>query len=71
MTNIREMENGNFLIGNCHAGPDNPQIIEITRDKQVVWSFNDFENFGNALAVSLVVDGDTASAIRKKLSASN
>ncbi|MBP82478.1 MAG: hypothetical protein CMO61_01360 [Verrucomicrobiales bacterium] len=71
VTTLQELENGNLIIGNCHAGPDNPQIIEITRDKQVVWSFNDFENFGNALAVSLVVDGDTASAIRKKLSASN
>ena len=71
VTTLQELENGNLIIGNCHAGPDNPQIIEITRDKQVVWSFNDFEIFGNALAVSLVVDGDTASAIRKKLSASN
>lgn len=71
VTTLQELENGNLIVGNCHAGPDNPQIIEITRDKQVVWSFNDFEIFGNALAVSLVVDGDTASAIRKKLSASN
>jgi hypothetical protein len=71
VTTLQEMENGNLIVGNCHAGPDNPQIIEITRDKKVVWSFNDFETFGNALAVSLVVDGDTAAAIRQKLNVSN
>ncbi|NRB74446.1 MAG: PQQ-binding-like beta-propeller repeat protein [Verrucomicrobiales bacterium] len=70
VTTLQELDNGNLIIGNCHAGPDNPQIIEITRDKKVVWSFNDFETFGNALAVSLVVDGDTAKAIRAKLAAS-
>ncbi|MAS91623.1 MAG: hypothetical protein CMO55_00380 [Verrucomicrobiales bacterium] len=68
VTNIREMENGNFLIGNCHAGPDNPQIIEITRDKEVVWSFHDFDTFGNGLANTLVLDGERAEALRKALS---
>lgn len=71
VTTIQELSNGNLVIGNCHAGPDNPQIIEITRDKEIVWRFNDFETFGNALAVSLIVDGETAKAIRAKLTASN
>lgn len=71
VTTLQEMKSGNLIIGNCHAGPDNPQIIEITRDKKLVWSFNDFETFGNALAVSLVVDGDAALAIRQKLNGSN
>lgn len=69
VTNVRELENGNFLIGNCHAGPDNPQIIEINRDKEVVWSFHDFDTFGNALANTIVLDGEEALALREKLSA--
>lgn len=50
---------GNIVIGNCHAGPDNPQLIEITRDKEVVWTFHDFKRFGNALTNSqiLAIDG--------------
>ncbi len=54
VTTVEELPNGNYLIGNCHAGPDNPQIIEVNRDKQVVWSFNNFEVFGNAMPCSKV-----------------
>ncbi|MDF2376015.1 MAG: PQQ-binding-like beta-propeller repeat protein [Verrucomicrobiales bacterium] len=67
VTTIEERENGNLMIGNCHAGPDNPQIIEITRDKEVVWTFHDFDTFGNSLANTLVIDGDRAKALRAKL----
>ena len=56
VTTVAQMPNGNIVFGNCHAGPDNPQIIEVTRDKKVVWTFKDFEHFGNALPVSLVLD---------------
>lgn len=49
ITTLQELPNGNLVIGNCHAGKDNPQIVEITRDKEVVWQFQDFERFGNAL----------------------
>ena len=54
VTTVEELSNGNFMIGNCHAGPDNPQIIEVNRAKQVVWSFNNFEVFGNAMPCSKV-----------------
>ena len=47
---------GNLIIGNTHAGPDNPQLIEVTRDKQVVWSFRSFETFGNDMAAAEVLD---------------
>ncbi len=67
VTTIEEREKGNLMIGNCHAGPDNPQIIEITRDKKVVWTFHDFETFGNALANTLVIDGERAKQLRAKL----
>ena len=49
VTSLQVLPNGNIVIGNCHAGPKNPQIIEVTRDRKVVWSFRDFERFGNAL----------------------
>lgn len=48
VTTLQVLPNGNIVIGNCHAGPKNPQIIEVNRDKEVVWTFHDFERFGNA-----------------------
>jgi outer membrane protein assembly factor BamB len=58
VTTLQVLPNGNIVIGNCHAGPDNPQIMEVTRDKQVVWSFHDFDRFGDALSNSQVVGED-------------
>ena len=55
VTTVEELKNGNYLIGNCHAGPDNPQIIEVTPEKKVVWEYKNFEIFGNALPCSQVV----------------
>jgi len=55
VTTLQVLPNGNIVIGNCHAGPNNPQIVEITRDKRVVWTFKDFKNFGDALSNSLVL----------------
>lgn len=56
VTTLQVLPNGNIVIGNCHAGPDNPQLIEVTRDKKVVWTFRDFKNFGNNLAASQILD---------------
>lgn len=56
VTTLQYLPNGNLVIGNCHAGKDNPQLIEVTRDKKVVWTFKDFKHFGNGLAVSQVLD---------------
>ena len=52
VTMVERLPNGNTLVVNCHAGPENPQIIEVTPDKRLVWSFKDFENFGNSLPVA-------------------
>jgi uncharacterized sulfatase len=51
VTQVRRLANGNTLLVNCHAGPENPQIIEVTPRKKVVWTFQDFEIFGNSLPV--------------------
>ena len=56
VTMVERLPNSNTLIVNCHAGPDNPQIVEVTPEKKVVWSFKDFERFGNALPVARLVD---------------
>ena len=55
VTSLQVLPSGNILIGNCHAGPDNPQLIEVTRDKKVIWKFHDFERFGNALTNSQIL----------------
>jgi outer membrane protein assembly factor BamB len=55
VTMVDRLPSGNTLVVNCHAGPTNPQIIEVTPDKKVVWSFKDFDHFGNALPVALLL----------------
>lgn len=60
VTTLHALPNGNIIIGNCHAGPENPQLIEVTRDKKVVWQFKNFEAFGNGLAAVHIVDAKDA-----------
>jgi hypothetical protein len=55
VTMLEALPNGNVIIGNCHAGESNPQLIEVTQDKKVVWQFKDFKNFGNSTAASIVL----------------
>ena len=59
VTSLQVLPGGNILINNCHAGPNNPQLIEVNREKRVVWSFRDFDRFGDSLTNSqmLAVDG--------------
>jgi hypothetical protein len=56
VTTLQVLPNGNVVIGNCHAGPGNPQLVEVTRDKKVVWTFRDFKTFGDNLAAAQVLD---------------
>jgi hypothetical protein len=55
VTRVERLANGNTIVGNCHAGPANPQIIEITPDRKVVWTWKDFTNFGNSTPVVAVL----------------
>ena len=59
VTSLQVLPSGHILINNCHAGPNNPQLIEVNREKRVVWSFKDFDRFGDSLTNSqmLAVDG--------------
>ena len=67
MTCLQELENGNFIVGNCHAGPDNPQIFEITREKEIVWEFNQWDLVGNGLACWQIVEGEQSERLLKRL----
>lgn len=55
VTSLQLLSDGHILINNCHAGPENPQLIEVDRDKNVVWQFKDFERFGNSLTNSIIL----------------
>lgn len=56
VTTLQRLPNGNLIVGNTHAGPDNPQLFEVTRDKKVVWTFKNWDVFGNDLCASQVLD---------------
>jgi hypothetical protein len=65
VTTLQVLPSGNIVLGNCHAGPKNPQIVEVNRDKKVVWSFHDFERFGDSTTNThiLSTDGEPITAV--------
>jgi hypothetical protein len=58
VTTLEVLANGNLVIGNCHAGPGQPLLVEIDRknDNEVVWTLDEFEAFGNSVSNSVLVD---------------
>ena len=56
VTSLQVLPNGHIIFGNTHAGPDYPQLIEVTRDKKVVWTMKNWTTFGNDLCASAVLD---------------
>lgn len=66
---LKELPNGHLLIGNCHAGPDNPQIFELDKDRKVIWEFNEYELVGNGLACWDYLDAVQAAKVRKGVAA--
>jgi outer membrane protein assembly factor BamB len=61
ITTLEVLPNGHYVIGNCHAGRENPQIVEIDRKtKKVVWRFDQFKQFGNDLSNSKILDEGVA-----------
>ena len=56
VTTLQVLPNGNYVIGNCHAGPGQPILIEVEpKTKKVVWQLDGFEEFGNDVSNTLVV----------------
>ncbi len=57
VTTVAVLKNGNYLIGNCHAGPDNPQLIEVNpKTKKVVWTLDDYGVIGNNSSNFVLLD---------------
>ncbi|MFG0264503.1 MAG: PQQ-binding-like beta-propeller repeat protein [Rhodopirellula sp. JB055] len=57
VTTLQIQANGHYVIGNCHAGPGQPILIEIDPStKKVVWQLDRFDDFGNNVSNSLVID---------------
>lgn len=57
VTTLEVLPNGHYVIGNCHAGPKNPLLVEIDpATKRVVWQFDQYESLGNNVSNSQLLD---------------
>ena len=57
VTTLEVLPNGNYVIGNCHAGAGQPLLVEIDPEtKQVVWTFDRFDDFGNNVSNTQLLD---------------
>lgn len=57
VTTLEVLDNGNLVIGNCHAGPGQPLLVELdAKTHDVVWTFDQFAAFGNSVSNSLLLD---------------
>ena len=56
VTQLQALPNGNIVVTNTHAEGETPQIFEVTRDKELVWDFLDWETFGNDLCANMLLD---------------
>lgn len=56
VTTLEVLPNGHYVIGNCHAGPGQPLLVELDpKTKRVVWQFDQFDAFGNNVSNSQVL----------------
>jgi len=63
VTTIEVLPNGHYVIGNCHAGPGQPLLVEIEpTTKKVVWKLDRFDDFGNNVSNSILLG--TAETLR-------
>jgi outer membrane protein assembly factor BamB len=59
VTTLEVLPNGHYVIGNCHAGPGQPLLVELDpKTKQVVWRFDQYDAFGNNVSNSQLLDAD-------------
>lgn len=57
VTTLEVLPNGDYVIGNCHAGPGQPLLVEIDpKTKKVVWTFDQYDRFGNSVPNSQILD---------------
>jgi outer membrane protein assembly factor BamB len=56
VTTLAVLPNGNYLIGNCHAGTGQPLVVELDpKSKKVVWQFDGYDTFGNSVSNSVAL----------------
>lgn len=59
VTTVEVLPTGNYLIGNCHAGPGQPILVEVDpKSKSVVWQLDGHTEFGNNVSNSTTVATD-------------
>jgi outer membrane protein assembly factor BamB len=57
VTTLEVLPSGHIVLGNCHAGPGQPVLIEIEpKSKRGVWTFDGHERFGNNVSSTLLLD---------------
>jgi hypothetical protein len=57
VTTLQVLPNGHYMIGNCHAGPGQPLLVELDpATKRVVWTFDRYDTFGNSVSNSVILD---------------
>jgi hypothetical protein len=66
---LHELPDGQLLIGNCHAGPNSPQIFQLDKNRKVVWEYNEFDLVGNGMACWDYIDTKQAAKIRTMVAA--
>jgi outer membrane protein assembly factor BamB len=61
VTTLEVLPNGHYVIGNCHAGPGQPLLVEVDPEtKNVVWTFDEFEAYGNSVSNATLLDARAA-----------
>ncbi len=57
VTTLEVLPNGHYVIGNCHAGPGQPLLIELDpKTKTVVWQLDQYDTLGNSVSNSQLLD---------------
>jgi hypothetical protein len=57
VTTMEVLPSGSLVIGNCHAGPGQPLLVEIDRaTKEVLWTFDRYDTFGNSVPNTQLLD---------------
>jgi hypothetical protein len=57
VTTLQVLPSGHYVIGNCHAGPGQPLLVEVDpATKKVIWTFDQYATFGNSVSNSWILD---------------
>ncbi|MEX2186286.1 MAG: PQQ-binding-like beta-propeller repeat protein [Pirellulales bacterium] len=57
VTTLEVLPNGNYVIGNCHAGEGQPLLVEIEpKEKRVVWRFDQHSTWGDSVSNTQLLD---------------